>query len=310
MTNSGVWDSQTGFGPLPFLYAGDRHKPSCNRGRILGMRLGVSTGFAHENPADWAGKQLEIGAEAVVFPVNSHAEPELIEAYRREAETAGLLIAEVGVWNNLLSKNPEERAANEAYAIRQLRLADQIGARCCVNIAGTFGGPKWDGGYKENFSEEAFRETVASVQRILDAAQPQNTDYTLEPMPWMLPTGPEDYLRLLEAVNREHFAVHLDLVNMINTPERFFFQEEFMEEVFTKLHGRIRSCHLKDIRLDDRFTFRLEEKKCGEGSLNLEYYAELASREDPEMPMLLEHIDSDAEYRESFLYVKNRLRGR
>ncbi|MDC7292327.1 MULTISPECIES: hypothetical protein [unclassified Butyrivibrio] len=33
-------------------------------------------------------------------------------------------------------------------SVLQLRLADFVGARCCVNVAGAFG-PIWDGAYKD-----------------------------------------------------------------------------------------------------------------------------------------------------------------
>ena len=39
-------------------------------------------------------------------------------------------------------------------------------------------------------------------------------------MPYLLPDSPDSYLALLEAVDRERFAVHLDPVNMINTPAK------------------------------------------------------------------------------------------
>ena len=54
--------------------------------------------------------------------------------------------------------------------------------------------------------------------------------------------------------------------NMITTPRRYFFSEEFLEECFVKLRGTIVSCHLKDIRLKPEYTFQLEECACGCGA--------------------------------------------
>ena len=73
-------------------------------------------------------------------------------AYKEAADKAGLVIAEVGIWRNTLAAVPEERAHWIDYAINQLRMADRIGAICCVNVVGTPYGPRWDGGYRENFS--------------------------------------------------------------------------------------------------------------------------------------------------------------
>lgn len=217
-----------------------------------------------------------------------------------------MLFEEVGIWKNAIAADEADRNAAMEYSIAQLRLADEIQAKCCVNIAGA-AGEIWDGGYKENFSQKTWDKTVRMIQEILDEAKPQHTWFTLEPMPWMYPTGPEEYLKLIEAVNRDRFAVHMDMINMINCPERYFFQEEFFEKCFNILGERIKSCHVKDVYLKNEFTFQLKECACGQGAFNLEKYVELADRINPDMPMIIEHLNTDQEYLDSLEYVKNRL---
>lgn len=271
------------------------------------MILGLSAPLSYRTPEEWAKRHRELGCKAVVFPLDCNAPDAEIEAFQRAAEREGLIIAEVGIWKNALAADPAERAEAVDYSIRQLRLAGRIGAKCCVNIVGTPHGPVWDGAYPGNFSSETWDMAVASVQNIIDQAAPQHTKFAIETMPWMVPSGPDEYLRLLHDVNRDAFGVHLDLVNMINCPQRYFFADDFMEECFGKLHGRILSCHLKDILLRKPFTFQLKECACGEGALNLEHYAELASRENPLMPMIIEHLHSDEEYLQSLGYARRRL---
>ena len=150
---------------------------------------------------------------------------------------------------------------------------------------------------------------VKMIQQIIDTADPRNTFFSIESMPWMIPSSPDEYLRLLEDVDRLQFGVHLDVVNMITSPDRYFFNDRFLGECFTKLKGRICSCHLKDIRLKEEYTFQLEECACGEGTLDLELYASLADAEDPSIPMIIEHLNTDEEYRASVAYVRKRLEG-
>ena len=140
-------------------------------------------------------------------------------------------------------------------------------------------------------------------QEIIDAVKPERTRFCVETMPWMIPSSPDEYLQLLRDVDRTEFGVHLDVVNMITSPERYFFNDRFLDECFRKLGGRILSCHLKDIRLKEEYTFQLEECACGEGSLDLKRYIDLASAEDPHMPMIIEHLGSDCEYVRSVKYV-------
>ena len=94
---------------------------------------------------------------------------------------------------------------------------------------------------------------------------------------------------------------------MITTPRRYFFNDEFLRECFQKLHGTIVSCHLKDIMLKQEYTFQLQECACGEGTLDIELYARLATAENPRMPMIIEHLTTDEEYVASVRYVRERV---
>lgn len=272
------------------------------------MRLGTSSPLDHSSAEDWAANQVKLGCGTVNFPVSSDEPEEKIIAYKNAADKAGLTIAEVGIWRNALSPDPDERRKNVDYSVNQLRMADFIGARCCVNVAGAFG-PIWDGGYRENFSEEARRETVRMVREIIDRADVKHAYFTLEPMPWMIPTGPDDYLKLIEEVDRERFAVHMDIFNMVNSADRYFFAREFVEECADKLGDRIKSCHLKDVHLSEAFTLRLEECGPGDGEFPIRYYAEKMHEIDPDMPMILEHLSTDEDYLKYLAYLKEELHG-
>ena len=81
-----------------------------------------------------------------------------------------------------------------------------------------------------------------------------------------------------------------------------------MDGAFEKLGSLVRSCHLKDVHLLSGYTFQLKEVPCGEGELEMEYYASLAHRLSPDMPMLIEHLKSEEQYKNSLRYARERLR--
>ncbi len=166
---------------------------------------------------------------------------------------------------------------------------------------------RWDGGYRNNFSRELWDMAIAMIRQIIDTAKPKHTKFCIESMPWMIPSSPDEYLHLIEDVDRAEFGTHLDVVNMITSPRRYFFNDEFLRECFEKLHGTIVSCHLKDILLKEEYTFQLQECACGEGTLDIGLYARLATAENPQMPMIIEHLTTDEEYVASVQYVKDRL---
>lgn len=272
------------------------------------MRLGTSSPLKHDSAEEWAKKQTELGCRAVVFPLSANDPEEKIKEYVDAAMSNDLLIAEVGVWRNAMSLDPEERKAQRDYCVRQLQLADRIGARCAVNVAGAKG-PRWDGHYKENFFKETRSEIIKMVQEIIDRAEVTNTYFTLEPMPWMIPAGPEDYVRLIEEVDRERFAVHMDIINMTNSIERYYDAEAFVDRCAELLGNRIRSCHIKDVHLKEEYTFQLEECAPGNGEYPLRYYVQKMNSIDPDMPVILEHLNTDEEYIKYMDYLKEVLYG-
>ena len=131
------------------------------------MYLGVSSSLEHTSPEDWAAKHSALGLKTVVFPLDCNAGEEKINAYKKAADEAGLTIAEVGIWRNTLSSDLNERQKMIDYAVEQLKMADRIGSRCCVNVVGTPYGPRWDGGYRENFSDELWDMAVKMMPALI-----------------------------------------------------------------------------------------------------------------------------------------------
>ncbi|MBP5415655.1 MAG: sugar phosphate isomerase/epimerase [Lachnospiraceae bacterium] len=272
------------------------------------MRLGTSSPLKHDSANQWASNQIKIGCASVVFPVQSNEPEEKIIEYKKAADKAGLMIAEVGIWCNALSPDYDERRKNMDYCVKQLRMADKIGAKCCVNVAGAFG-KRWDGAYKENFTKEARNEIIKMIREIIDRAEIKNTYFALEPMPWMIPTGPIDYLRLIDEVERDRFAVHMDVINMVNSIDRYFNPKDLVDECADLLGDRIKSCHIKDIHLCEEYTTMLRECAPGCGEFPIRYYVEKMNEINPDMPMILEHLSTDEDYLKYISYLKEELNG-
>lgn len=270
------------------------------------MRLGIASGLNAKTPKEWAEGLRRLGISAAVFPLDYKADKELIKSYADAARTHDIVIAEVGAWRNPISK--DETVRNEAmeYCIGQLRLADEIGARCCLNISGSLG-DAWDSACAENYSEQAWELSVKSIQTIIDEAAPKQAFYTVEPMPYMVPDSILEYKRLIESVDRAQFGVHMDVVNWIYEPKKYFFNREFMDEIFLELGSRIKSCHVKDTKLCEGLTSSLKECMIGEGNLDIEHYALLAHQCDENMPFIIEHLTTDVEYITAAGYVRERL---
>ena len=267
------------------------------------MRLGGPVFDDTSTPQAWIAALRASGYRTAYCPLDSGADAATIRAYAVAAEEADVVIAEVGAWSNPLSPDDSERNAAIAHCRRQLALADAIGARCCVNISGSRGA-QWDGPHPDNMTPETFDLIVETVQGIIDAVKPSRAFYALETMPNMLPDSPDSYLQLLKAIDRPQFAVHLDSVNMISSPRRFYGSGDFLRECFAKLGPYVKTCHAKDITLGGGLTVHLDEVRPGLGGLDYRTFLRELDGLDPDTPLMLEHLPTPEEYALAAEYVR------
>lgn len=260
------------------------------------MRLGGPLLERIEDPETWVAAVTQLGYRAAYCPVSADQDDQTVQAYVEAARKADIVIAEVGAWSNPISPDETERRQALAFCKQQLALADRVGARCCVNIAGSRG-ERWDGPHPDNLAEDTFDLIVESVREILDAVRPTRTYYTLETMPWIFPDSADSYLRLIRAIDRERFAVHFDPVNLVNSPSRYYRSGDLIRECLEKLGPYIRSCHAKDILMHPQFMVHLDEVRPGLGGLDYPTFLRELDRLDPDIPLMLEHLPDAENYR-------------
>ncbi|MHC4866034.1 MAG: sugar phosphate isomerase/epimerase family protein [Planctomycetota bacterium] len=247
------------------------------------MRLGGPV--KSEDPESWVQVHKKLGYRAAYCPVGADAADDLVNEYVDAADDlvneyvgaaaeADIVIAEVGAWSNPISPDDEVRKKALDKCRRQLALADRIGARCCVNISGSRG-EKWDGPDAKNLTEETFDLIVETIRGIIDEVRPKRTYFTLETMPWAFPDSADSYVRLIAAIDRKQFAVHLDPVNLINSPRRYFNSGQVIRECFSKLLGGL-----------DYETFLKELSKLGD------------------TPLMLEHLANQEQYRQAADHIR------
>lgn len=267
------------------------------------LRLGGPTFEKFDGPDAWVQAVKKLGYSAAYCPVNAREKDDVVRAYASAAKKADIIIAEVGAWSNPIS--PDEKTRKEALAKcrSQLALADRIGANCCVNISGSRG-TQWDGPSPKNLTEETFDIIVETTRSIIDDVKPTRTFFTLETMPWAYPDSPDSYLLLLKAIDRKRFAVHLDPVNLICSPQRYFKNGRLIRECFRKLGPYLKSCHAKDILLSKKLTTHLDEVRPGLGGLDYSVFLRELSKLH-NIPLMLEHLPNAEEYRLAATHVRS-----
>lgn len=268
------------------------------------IRLGGPIFLKSDDPREQAREHRRLGYSAAYCPPAKSNDAARINAIREAFAAENVVIAEVGAWKNMLDPDSARRKENIDYVVERMALAEAVGARCCVDIAGSYNATVWYGPDPRNLSREFFDATVENSRKIIDAVKPTRTRFTVEMMGWSIPDGPDSYLRLIRAVARPAFGVHLDICNGINCPERFYRNTAFIEECFRKLGPQIISCHAKDLAWDVELNVHFRETIPGRGQVDYKAYLRELSKLKIDAPLMLEHLKTAEEYEEGRKYIQ------
>jgi sugar phosphate isomerase/epimerase len=195
------------------------------------LRLGGPAFAETQDPEILAAAHRKLGYRAAYCPNVALKDSAKIRAIAEAFARHDVLIAEVGRWVNLLDTDPEKRRHNLEIVTDGLALAEAIGARCCVDIAGSFSPTSWFGPHADNLSRRHFDASVENARKIIDAVKPTRTSFCYEVMGWSWPDSADHYLELIKAVDRKAFSVHLDPCNLINSPEKFYNNTALLNDV-------------------------------------------------------------------------------
>ena len=260
------------------------------------IRLGGPIFLKSDDPDELALAHRKLGYAAAYCPGVSLNDSARVRAIRDAFARHDVVIAEVGRWVNLLDANPEKRAANLKTVTECLALAEEVGALCCVDIAGSFSTKEWYGPHPDNLSRRFFDAAVENARKIIDSVKPKRTRFTYEMMGWAIPDTADQYLKLIRAIDRKAFSVHLDPCNVVNAPAKFYRNTDLLNECFDKLGRWIVSCHAKDLTWDVEMNVHFREVRPGAGSMDYTTYLRRVAALPQQPPLMLEHLPNSEEY--------------
>src|SRR5579864_5890463 len=267
------------------------------------IRFGGPIFIKTSDPRELAREHRRLGYSAAYCPEAKIEDTALLREIEKAFAAENVVIAEVGAWVNMLDPDATKRRANLRYVVERLALAEAAGARCCVDIAGSYNPTVWYGPHPKNLSQEFFDATVENCRHVIDEIKPKRSKFTIEAMGWSLPDGPDSYLKLMRAIDRPAFAVHMDVCNGINSPMKFYQSGEFIRECFRKLGPSIASCHAKDLQWITELNVHFLEVVPGRGEVDYRAYLTELSKLSVDAPLMLEHLKTAEEYDEGKRYI-------
>ncbi|MDO4272187.1 MAG: sugar phosphate isomerase/epimerase [Eubacteriales bacterium] len=233
-------------------------------------------------------------------------QPDEVRRARKAFEKEGILLAEVGYWQNMLDTREDVRRKNRDEMKKTFQLAEELGAGCVVNTAGSYcEGEGYTNHNPRNFSEEHFQDAVEMARWFIDEVQPHKAYFTYEVFMYNSIDCPAQYARLVKEVDRKMFGVHLDLTNMMRSPRELYQGKEIVEQCVRLFPDKIVSSHIKDARLKrPAITTMIEEAIPGQGEVNLTPYLKELARLPQTVTVMMEHFKNEAEYLQGLTYIK------
>jgi sugar phosphate isomerase/epimerase len=222
-------------------------------------------------------------------------------AFGEAARDLDLVIGEIGMWDDLMTRDPDLRETRVERVRSLLRKADLMGCRCVVTLVGS-GDPSDDPLAPDPLmlsddGAPAFRDIV---ERILDGLTLERTRYGIEPWRTTFFFEPEAIAAFLELVGHPALGLHLDLVNMVDR-RSYFGTAELAARTFELLADRIVGAHLKDLHWDHRHMIvKWDEVLVGDGVVDQRAVLAGLSRLDPDLACFCEHLATQADYETAF----------
>jgi sugar phosphate isomerase/epimerase len=266
------------------------------------MRLGATIDQygTFDDPQDYVSECVRCHYRSASAPKVTIHEPEKIREVRERFAAADLMIAEVHAWVNPLDPRPALRRRNLNTIAESLVTADELGAVCCVTVAGTYDtseNAECDSPHRDNFKESTFDAIVEWIRGVLSEVKPRRAKLTLEISPWTFLDGPEAYRRIIDAVDHSGLAVHLDPTNAVRDAHLFYSVTELLDRCFDLLGQWIVSCHAKDISQGPYLNqVNLVEVTPGNGVLDYCTFLRRIEQISPETPLVIEHLKTREEY--------------
>ena len=278
-------------------------QPESAEPKAPSIRLGGPIFVKTDDPDALALAHRQLGYRAAYCPNVPLGDADRLRALSAAFAKHEVVLAEVGRWCNLMDADADKRRKNLEVVSEGLALAEALGARCCVDIAGSFHPTSWFGPHPDNFTPKFFDAAVENARKIIDAVKPKTARFCYEMMGWAMPETPDRYLKLIKAVDRPAFGVHLDPCNLVNSPEKFYRNADLLNECFDKLGPWIVSCHAKDLNWVVEMNVHFVEVRPGAGVLDYSTFLRRLAALPQQPPLMLEHLPNAGEYDQARQFI-------
>ena len=226
---------------------------------------------------------------------------------RDKFRDANLPIIAVSGYTNFIHPDPVKRKENIDFLKMMMRYARDLGCPYVASETGTYNEESdwvWD---DRNGSEKVYEETIEIIRDLASYAKDYGATFIIE-------NYVNNVIGSVEQVERMFRDVGTDGLGLICDPTNYFDEAHMkdvdgtLRDIFAKLSPYMKIAHAKDIKVaedtsekhadidaDASHSFRgsggVELPAAGLGVLNYDLYVELLAKENPNIPLIIEHLD-------------------
>jgi sugar phosphate isomerase/epimerase len=222
-----------------------------------------------------------------------------------------LPISAISGYTNIVHPDPEHRKANVEYLKEIIRNARNFGSKYVISESGTFNPEsEWDHD-PHNRSEDAYEQVRTVLAELAQTAYDHGATFLLETYVNNVIGSVRETARVFNDIRTPGLELLMDPTNYFDS-SNIDDQAGVLNEVFDVLGDRVRIAHAKDVKRagDDKsekhadigdddalasHTFRgvgeIELPAAGLGSLDYDLYLQRLSEQNPNVPLIIEHLD-------------------
>ena len=264
-------------------------------------------------------KEMDLSTEGI----NKQKCNKIRDTFRR----FNLPISCISGYTNLVHPDPAKRRANLEHLKQIIRFAHELGSPYVISETGTFDPDSDWVHHPKNKTEEGYEECRGIIQDIVDFAREQGVTFLVETYVNNVIGSIEETLRLFADVDDPHLGLLMDPTNYFEE-HNIDHMDKVLNQIFDALSHKIKISHAKDVKrakvglgvqmadidASEAHALRgvgmIELPAPGLGSLNYDLYLKRLSRDHPNIPIIIEHIqESEVRRAKNFLDEKLSING-
>jgi sugar phosphate isomerase/epimerase len=212
--------------------------------------------------------------------------PERVREIRNRLEDAGVSVAALAGYRNLVAPDPETRRVNLDFLARCLELAPTFGTSVVATHVGTRNPDEEWADSPDNWRPETWAAADDALAELVPVAERSDAILALEGHVKTVLRTQGQLLGALERFPSQHLQLVLDPYNYLSQ-HLLPAKERLTSEFLTRFEHRFVIAHLKDV---DPGGADVATVEFGTGAFSQAPYLEFLATRRPDLPLILEHL--------------------